>query len=282
MHPGGLRDVRITVQASLGLCNHEMYDQARRKLSAEVGMRLSNEDMLIHVSRLIPTTDADGNVEGRTKVLHSPFQLIVHQDSKGTRVHTARGEVELDLGLKEAQRLVEQAELVPADRAVADPDAETPEWLRRRVLARDNQKCRNCGQSIYLHVHHVEFRGMGGKTEAHNLVAVCGVCHALVHKGLLVVREDDAGGFVFLDRIGVPVNGGGAGLSGSTVAAAKVVPALPVAGARTCARTLAQKVRVRRSRRLLAPSPELGSWAPWQQGALVEVSSAQTCAPVDP
>ena len=58
------------------------------------------------------------------------------------------------------------------------------EWvsLRKRVLLRDNHRCRWCGHSAlkYMNVHH---RGSGVEHNLRNLVTCCVACHAVMHIG---------------------------------------------------------------------------------------------------
>ncbi len=211
----GLTDLRITIKASLRVVNHQLWEQARRKVTAELGIRVTNEDMMIQAARLILSTDADGKAEGRSPVKHSPFQLIVHQDQDGTRVHTDCGDVLLDED--EAERLAAQAELVPAAAPVADPDGKTPPRLVKRVLAQDNHRCQNCRRTLHLQVHHVEWRVDGGKTEEDLLASLCTRCHSMIHQGLLRLHGNRQDGFVFFDRCGTAVE---APLEPSVVAAA--------------------------------------------------------------
>jgi len=201
----GLTDLRMTIKASVRIVNHQMWEQARRKVSAEIGMTATNEDMMIQAARLILSTDAEGKAEGRSKVKHSPFQLIIHQDAHGTWVHTDQGDVKLDE--EEAARLAAQAELVPMAAPVADPDGKAPARLVKRVLARDNHRCQNCGCTLHLQVHHVEWRVNGGKTEEDLLASLCTRCHSMIHQGLLCLHGNRRNGFVFLDRSGTAVEG---------------------------------------------------------------------------
>ncbi|MCP4968117.1 MAG: HNH endonuclease, partial [bacterium] len=201
---GGLPDIYMRVTGKLLLANHEMWELAKRKLSAECGRTLSNEDMMIQLPRMLLCTDADGSIKGRTKVKHSAFQLIIHADAEGTRVHTSQGDVELSP--EQADLLMDQADLVPAARPVKNPDGKTPNWLVRRVKARDNNCCQNCGDKSRVQVHHVEFRADGGKTEEDMLASLCDLCHSMVHHNLLNLHGNAKDGFVFLDRSGERVD----------------------------------------------------------------------------
>jgi len=77
-----------------------------------------------------------------------------------------------------------------------------PEGLRDAVIASDGGKCRKCGISNDLHVHHILYRSQGGKHLAENLITLCRECHDVVHsnKGkwqpaclILMVRRQEHG-----------------------------------------------------------------------------------------
>ena len=55
----------------------------------------------------------------------------------------------------------------------------TPEWAKRRkeIIARDGGKCRKCGRSTDLEVHHIHPKFEGGSDEPENLATLCAVCH---------------------------------------------------------------------------------------------------------
>jgi len=107
---------------------------------------------------------------------------IVYQscpDCSRARLGTRDGFVEV--APEELDRYMGSAETV-------EIDGPTPPRLRRQLLAREAGHCGNprCGNPAD-HCHHIVFRSQGGKTDLANEVAVCTVCHALVHAGLLRV-----------------------------------------------------------------------------------------------
>jgi Holliday junction DNA helicase RuvB len=71
-----------------------------------------------------------------------------------------------------------------------EADRRVPPHLRRKVLNRDNRKCRCCGTPHSLHVHHIIPWSEGGRTRMKNLITVCRNCHALIHAGLLTIVGD--------------------------------------------------------------------------------------------
>jgi HNH endonuclease len=101
---------------------------------------------------------------------------------------------------------------VDLNRAAACEHDETPEWLRRKVLARDGHRCQACGTfgsgqtgSSTLHVHHIVYRSRGGLTREDNLIATCPGCHGLIHEGKLFATGLAADGIEFRNRFGEPL-----------------------------------------------------------------------------
>lgn len=54
--------------------------------------------------------------------------------------------------------------------------------VMKQVLKRDDYRCRGCGTTRHLEVHHIIFRSQGGKDEPSNLVTLCRRCHQRAHK----------------------------------------------------------------------------------------------------
>ncbi len=251
---GGLPEIRIVVRASLNLINHELWDQAKRKLSAEMRMQITNEDMIIQVARLILATDADGMTEGRSRVLYSPFQLVIHQGEEGTFVHTSHGDVQLRP--EQASRLAEQADVISAPQVAEQSEAELPDSMRRFVLARDHFCCTNCRGAQGLQVHHIQFRSMGGGHAAQNLASLCARCHSMIHSGLLVVRRSAEGELVFRDKLGFAVNE-----KRPEIEANRFVQMLPLSGDATHLERISNSMMLARARREPSPSPATSlSW----------------------
>jgi len=69
-------------------------------------------------------------------------------------------------------------------------DGDAWQKLRAEVLARDQNRCTACGESVAedrAHIHHVMPRALGGLDELSNLTTLCSGCHAAKHP-LLQVR----------------------------------------------------------------------------------------------
>ncbi|MCL6611200.1 MAG: HNH endonuclease [Peptococcaceae bacterium] len=51
-----------------------------------------------------------------------------------------------------------------------------------QVIERDNYRCRGCGTTRHLEIHHIIFRSQGGTDEISNLVTLCRRCHQRAHR----------------------------------------------------------------------------------------------------
>jgi 5-methylcytosine-specific restriction endonuclease McrA len=60
-------------------------------------------------------------------------------------------------------------------------DADIPPQVREAVLARDRHRCRYCGRTADLHLHHIHYRSEGVDHRATNLITLCGAHHDLIH-----------------------------------------------------------------------------------------------------
>ena len=52
---------------------------------------------------------------------------------------------------------------------------------KTKVKKRDGGRCRFCGTTAMIQVHHIEYRSQGGSDEEHNLITLCLDHHSLVH-----------------------------------------------------------------------------------------------------
>ena len=62
-----------------------------------------------------------------------------------------------------------------------------------------------CRASVWLDVHHWQFRSHGGDHALGNLVVLCSAHHRAVHDGHLLIQRDPRGrGFQYRHRDGTP------------------------------------------------------------------------------
>jgi hypothetical protein len=74
-----------------------------------------------------------------------------------------------------------------------------PPTVRRAVLHRDRERCRvpGCRCTLFVDVHHVKPRWLGGRHVTGNLVTLCTAHHRQVHAGLLAIEGDADGALTF-------------------------------------------------------------------------------------
>jgi len=60
------------------------------------------------------------------------------------------------------------------------------EYMKKYVKQRDGNKCKRCGCTESLHVHHIVPEWAGGRDEPENLITLCISCHS---KDTLKTRE---------------------------------------------------------------------------------------------
>lgn len=79
-----------------------------------------------------------------------------------------------------------EAEQAACDARVVKPNGRArqsiPPARRRAVLVRDGHRCRRCGATRFLEIHHERPVSAGGGNEAENLVTLCSRCHRRLHE----------------------------------------------------------------------------------------------------
>ena len=213
----GIRDPRFPVRARLDSLTHEAYRNAKRKLSDERGAPVTDAEFLDIAARLVLGSDVDGTTPGRKRVDHSLYQIVLHgvepdDDPDGEPdpvllVDTELGRIPIDGGDDGDTLSKARAEAIRCDaecsHAEGDAiDAKTPAPMRKRVLHRDDHRCRCCGSGRGLEAHHIEFRADGGRTRMWNLLSLCNGCHSLVHARLLLLAGKTQKKVRFVDAEG--------------------------------------------------------------------------------
>lgn len=64
---------------------------------------------------------------------------------------------------------------------------------KQEVLERDGHKCKICGATSHLTVHHKRAKAKGGKGNAENCVTWDCMCHRAYHKKWGLTESDDYG-----------------------------------------------------------------------------------------
>ncbi|HGY89794.1 MAG TPA: AAA family ATPase [Planctomycetes bacterium] len=180
----GLPEVRVIRRFHLSPLVEELWVNVVNLLSERAGAALKDED----VFRLVMESALHEGVAERASDV---YKVVVHRcpTCRQHEIPTADGPVPLAAADGEALSCGAR----PADAEKADGEVlplPTPPALRRRILARDGHRCRNCGLKTSLHAHHIRPRSEGGPTTPRNLVTLCTSCHALVHGGCLEIEGE--------------------------------------------------------------------------------------------
>ncbi|MEN8377135.1 MAG: HNH endonuclease signature motif containing protein, partial [Gemmatimonadota bacterium] len=191
---GGLPTLTFRIAAEVDAVGYEEWTQAKRKLQAETGSAMSDEDAVRAMAQLVLSTRPDGSVPGRERVEESIYKVVVEAE---------RADVRANVRADDADEPAPAAEV-----AAAASDGSVSDAVRERVLARDGHRCKHCGRKGYLHVHHILWEGRGGKGVARNLTSLCSSCHGLVHDGLLFVEGVPGKDLRITPRAGMPAVGG--------------------------------------------------------------------------
>ena len=190
----GLREIRFSLRTRVPVLTHKKLSLAQEKLEAERGGSVTQAECIDVLAEHFLTTDDDGSVPGRKPIDSSLYRIVVRPDEAAPPDEREPGLVvhEDDLGYVPIDRVSEDGERDGARSAClrcdalavqATDDAQSSEKdkavskaLRRRVLARDDHRCRACGGRHRLHVHHIQFRMHGGRTLIANLISLCNLC----------------------------------------------------------------------------------------------------------
>ena len=167
----GLIHLKVNFQARLGDTDLSWVEQARMQLSKSPENLLTDTELLVELSRRV-LVDGERPPRG--------------SDVQPSEVHPSEA-------LPKAER----------------NDQEVPDETRDEVLRRDQHRCRNCNCHLDVQVHHVLPRRQGGSNLSHNLVTLCGICHASAHRSLLVISGDPNHEVWFTSNTGHPIPRGG-------------------------------------------------------------------------
>ena len=143
---------------------------------------------------LLTTSGGEDAAATPTVVVHVPVEALAGDDRNGVAGNGTVLAPEVARMLScdaRLQTVVEDPSGHPL--GVGRETATPPRWLRRMVLKRDGHTCTfpGCGMKRFLHLHHIRHWAQGGPTDYWNLVTVCPVHHALIHKlGWTVLFED--------------------------------------------------------------------------------------------
>jgi hypothetical protein len=123
--------------------------------------------------------------KGEIVILDSPYQVVVvtHCEKCGdNHITTDKGVVKVDEAEYEIAMENGRVLKIGNNGKTGENRRTISAAKKKKIILRDGCKCAVCGRTKYLHVHHIEFISAGGKDNEENMICLCSVCHALVHK----------------------------------------------------------------------------------------------------
>ena len=166
----GTPHTRFDVNARVGKNTHNGLEAMRDRLQQKLERPVTTAEVLDEYVRICP-------------VDLSPPTFVEERDENGE----ATGE------------LIEDGR---TDELDPNTSGKTSKKMRDEVLNLDRRRCQHCGCMHGLHVHHVVYRSLGGRTVISNLICLCKKCHGLIHDDYLVCQGTREEGFRFFDGEG--------------------------------------------------------------------------------
>jgi hypothetical protein len=182
---------RITVEVSAE--TYATFREAQARLRRDHGGEpLSEDEMLLLMARTVLGGPDSGT---------SSYQIQMTQCESCGRASQDGGGVEVPVEAVVAEVAGCDAQRLRAGERAAQ---EVPPGVRREVVRRHHGRCAvsGCRHATWTDVHHVRPRAAGGSHDPENLIVLCSVHHAAVHRGALIIEGASSTGFRFFHADG--------------------------------------------------------------------------------
>ncbi len=217
----GMPNLPVKLGFNLTMEEHHIVQMAFQKVGDELRRSLSSDKinsgaiepktvLLFMAQRMLETDPCScGSPKCRVEKKDSIYTILyrICGICKEAHIMTTEGPVEVprehitriegESKKVEITREEEVSSKPPSDSQGAPPKIDRPntQKLVEKVITRDGGVCANpcCRREVGLQGHHIVLRSEGGATELYNEITVCAYCHALIHRGLLIVKVDSKG-----------------------------------------------------------------------------------------
>ncbi|HEU5310620.1 MAG TPA: HNH endonuclease signature motif containing protein, partial [Candidatus Eisenbacteria bacterium] len=200
---------RLTPKAKLA------WETAFEKVSSEFPRGTSNDAIFMYIAEHLLRTPRDPEREGK----HAPLYTIVFQVGPDGRGWAEFNEGRMEIPLRDIYEIAGKARVIEVpplaegegkailqgERGTVpkeERDGPATPAMRFAVSARESHRCAICRRRRPLHGHHFDSRALGGKTLLARLLGACGVCHGLIHAGLIRLRALPGGKLEIRDHEG--------------------------------------------------------------------------------
>ncbi len=207
---GGQGKARFKVRGELELEDWDLFEGLRHKMMEKTGALVTDTMVIVEAVRALAVKTGDASHPESVEATGPEGEVAPRSVSEDPAPESPAAETPAaETAPAAAAETIPDSALSHVDFSTEEEDRQTPEKLRREILARDGCRCLNCESHERLQVHHVVYLSHGGRTEASNLLTVCVSCHGLIHQGLLFVKGVEMGVVPkrvwFADRDGQPI-----------------------------------------------------------------------------
>jgi hypothetical protein len=176
----GLPTVKFKSEMEFDAVEHEVWELAMKKVRQETGETLDEKSVLLALAEERLRKETRRGEPDSRRLDDSLFRVVIDQCSscRESSVRTDEGSIALDQATAETLACdAPPPVVVGSEGSPARKDQQgLPPRRRRETLVRDGHRCRFCGHSEDVHVHHIVFRSEGGDHRSRNLVTLCKLC----------------------------------------------------------------------------------------------------------
>ncbi len=175
--------------------------EVRKAMHKDAGSALDDDAFMSQLLRLAATTGGD------RKPGTPSYQIALNLCSRCERLTQDGGGKVFDIDPRLLEVALCDASVIALHRPDAPVSRQIPAARRVAAMRRAHGCCEvpGCRASVWVDVHHWQFRSRGGDHALANLVVLCGAHHQTVHDGhLLILRDPRGQGFVYRHRDGRP------------------------------------------------------------------------------
>jgi hypothetical protein len=138
------------------------------------------------------TPDADADAAEAEAPSAPRYRVVLTRCADCHATHMGRGDTAAVASARVQAEAACDAQHLDLSRPGGRLTQAIPPATRRRVLERDAHRCAvpHCRNRLWLDLHHIRPRSLGGDHRAENLICLCPTHHGLIHDGRLFLHVD--------------------------------------------------------------------------------------------
>ncbi len=192
---------RRLVHFELTPATQALLREVRKAMHKDAGTALDDDAFMSQLLRLAAAAGGD------RKPGTPSYQIAINVCARCERLTQDGGGKVFDIDPRLLEVALCDASVIGLHRPDAPVSRQIPAARRVAAMRRAHGCCEvpGCRASVWLDVHHWQFRSRGGDHVLGNLVVLCSAHHQAVHDGhLLILRDPRGRGFLYRHRDGTP------------------------------------------------------------------------------